>query len=253
MPQDLTSFQFFSFNDIEKKIRLRYLPLSSSLFPQMASCYDSEYSKSTNSVNAGQEAFMSRIERTIQDFSSVYPKILHVDVSFLECLGPVPYATRDGAYGRYRYKFNENWKEVLKGMIGVESLILSPMNVMGISLYRSFETNPSFYSFDKMTKELHIIQQTGVVQYTASYPYQMRVSDDGNFSEDSGVFFIDRPDMFIDYAAKEILSHIRMITQSVTLPGVQPILNLDMAIQEIDTKLESRKQSATAVMFASQW
>ena len=188
---------YISFNDIHEKVLLKYLPLADSVYDLLH----------PDPIRA-HKIFAEYVEDAARDRYSHYPVVLFKDFN--------------GGLSGSSYVFHDNFDGFLAGNIEEKDIELVPEAIAKIitGIYNKLTKNNWRYEKPVLT----LLGGATRVVYFAYPPVKWSLSPDGDFTEDSRVYFIDPQDdeIFCEIVALNILQYLQLTRNSVTQPtGLQ--------------------------------
>lgn len=233
---------FTPINDLVDEIHKTYLPLFPSVYEALNTnvepvSADADVSKR----RIGESTFKSVFYLAYTKFVKQLPRFLQINVSQLISLGRIENDIFSQKPYLYKYQFFDNFKECLDNDLDIDNeLVLLPHAAVTMQLLTTQVIPANNWFYQPVNHCLYTAYNSVVVQYAADYPYVLTISESGGFTEDSGIYLIDknRIRMFFFYLAREVLVHIKNNFNSVELPGVPKIYNVDGQLEEINKEIE---------------
>lgn len=147
--------------------------------------------------------FKSQLHIAVKDFCQHYPLVMKQDI---------PSAP---------YTFYDNFSAYIDGRLNEKDIHLIPQAIASVKasyLGKAVTRNNFLYDYSTHT----LMNAAGLVTYYCYYPVVCKNAVNADFTEDSGVYFLDKDtsegEMFIDQLTYQVLSHIMNTRKSVT-PG----------------------------------
>lgn len=143
------------------------------------------------------------------------------------------------------YDFVSNFSEYLNNpSLSEDDIILIPEYILNIGYNRLSTRMPiskKYYDYKK-PRLTSRIKSTVFVTYGTSYPLILKYGPDGNFTDDSVLYYIDEQSYsFITRLEYELLHYIKNMQSQIEIPdiGVKILNNLDDQLDRVKTELDT--------------
>ena len=146
------------------------------------------------------------------------------------------------------YQFHDNFREWINNEIPAVDVEFKPTAIIhctnSMTMYPAVRAS-SQWSYDKTTGVLYNVWTNFRLHYFTQYPMITNMSGSTEqtpfWSEDSGVYLVQDPDLFIDQVSYCVLKRIAEYSSLINMEGFNSQMKLDGTIKRLEERVEENR------------
>lgn len=212
-----------SINWLHDEIQRRELPLA-----------DSVYEFLNRDLDRARESFIRIIKASIREYDKHYPVVMRK--SMIKRLG-------------LTYTFRDNFEVYLAGNITEAEIELIPEAIA--KLRAGWANNMTHNNWRYLKPTLHANGGINTCVYFAYHPLRYELSPDGNFTEDSKIYYMNQDaDTFINLVSFNVLNFLSTTRNTLIQPTGLQFFDFSRRLEELRTSIDLDFSTAPALYAA---
>ena len=245
-----------SINYLISQLVSLYFRNSGDLFSLLGPDKRDETAMRMYGTHSSRKTFIVLLREALHEYAGIDHKVLYTRVDWLEKEGVVHDTNRAATKSFYKYRFNPNWVDWIRGHSGItEDRVLLPFVfvIEEQSSYYSYSNSARFAQSAANQTFYSYLNGTSVISYICEYPFLYSIGPDGNFTDASAIFELKDPKFFELIMARTIAMYVKRSLDVIQLPGNVVNFNFDTLIQELNDKIAGYTDIVLAESISGAW
>jgi hypothetical protein len=213
-----------SLNEIHAHVRRRCFPFMPDLYHLLGM-----------NLEDGLQNFADIILKAKNEFEEYNPKMV---VAILEGMGGM-------------YQFKDNFMDYVNKKIPASDVFIKPRTIVHFSTNAGFSStvkSASLFRYDQGSGWFECTWSSVRLKYFIDYQYKAELTTaKDKFTDDSGVYFVEDKDQFLDLCCYRVMEQIIEYSEMVQLPGFTVSLSMRNMLASLKESVDNNRWRSSAL------